>query len=489
MSVNASYTKRFINLRGTLSCRLIGYETFVLVIFLSFARFALVASAQDSVRPNIIYIMADDLGYAELGCYGQKKIKTPNLDKMANAGMRFTQHYAGTAVCAPTRCSLMTGLHTGHTFIRANSPGYPNGQLPIPSDTETIATILRRVGYKTACIGKWGLGNFNNSGAATKQGFDHFFGYYDQRHAHNYYTDHLYRNSQRVALDGRTYSHDLLTAEAMTFLQQNADGPFFLYLPYCIPHTKFQVPELGGYENNDWKPNHKTHAAMITRMDRDVGRIIGKVKELGIAENTLIMFTSDHGAHGQSGTSKFFHSCGDFRGIKRSLYEGGLRTPFLAQWPGKIKAGTITHHISAFWDMLPTLAEICNAETTTNHDGISFAPTLFGKATQKEHEYLYWELFESKKHNRAVRYGKWKAVIPNWYKSQSPELYDLSSDVAESNDVAKKHPDVVRKVNHLLKTARTPSLYWNVKSKGFDVQKACIDTGIAPPKKRSKNQN
>ena len=429
--------------------------------------------------PNVIYIMADDLGYGDLGCYGQEKIQTPEIDALAAGGMRFTDHYAGSAVCAPTRCSLMTGLHTGHTFIRANSPGYPNGQTPIPAGTETIGTLMQRAGYRTACIGKWGLGAPNNSGYALKQGFDHFFGYYDQRHAHNYYTDHLWRNDAIVPLDGKTYSHDLMTKEAMQFIEANKDRPFFLYLPYCIPHTKFQVPELGIYQDKPWTKNQKTQAAMISRMDRDVGAIAAKLRDLGIAENTLIMFTSDHGAHGMGGTKDMFKASGTLRGIKRSMYEGGLRVPLVAYWPGTIEAGSTSDHVSAFWDMMPTLADLAGGTPAAPHDGISFAPTLLGKlADQEQHEYLYWELYEGRA-NRAIRMGTWKGVIPNLYKSQTLQLFDLETDESETTNVATQHPEIVAVLEAKMAEAHVESPIWNLKSKGFNLKAAKEATGVA----------
>ena len=423
------------------------------------------------------------MGYTEMGCYGQKKIKTPRLDELAANGMRFTNHYAGTAVCAPTRCSLMTGLHTGHCYIRANSPGYPGAsQTPIPAETKTLPRLLKKAGYATACIGKWGLGNHTNSGNPTKQGFDHFFGYYDQRHAHDYYTDHLFRNGERIPLDGKTYSHDLLIEEALGFIDTNKEGPFFLYLPICIPHTKFQVPELGQYEDKNWKPNHKTHAAMITRMDDGVGQIMDKIKELKLDENTLIMFTSDHGAHGQSGTTKFFNNCGEFRGIKRSLYEGGLRVPLIATWTGKIKPGSTSDHISAFWDILPTCADLAGATSEFKTDGISLVPTLRGNTSQqRQHEFLYWELFEGKNHNRAIRMGKWKGVIPNMYKSTKLNLYDLEKDPAESNDLADEYPEIARELTEKIQQSHVDSPLWNMESRGFNVVEACKVSGVEVP--------
>ena len=446
------------------------------------------AQTKQPERPNIIYIMADDLGYGDLGCYGQEKIKTPEIDKLSARGMRFTAHYAGTAVCAPTRCSLMTGLHTGHTYIRANSPRFPNGQTPIPTDTENIAKLMKRAGYATACIGKWGLGNIGNSGDANAQGFDLFYGYYDQRHAHNYYTDHLFRNDKRIELDGKTYSHDLMTDEALKFIDDNQKKPFFLYLPYCIPHAKLQVPSLGEYAQKDWNKSHKTQAAMITRLDRDVGRIARRIARLGLAKKTLIIFTSDHGAHGGAGTTKFFKASGKLRGIKRSLYEGGVRVPMIAYWPGTVPAGTTSKHISAFWDVMPTLADLSGEAPKAKHDGISMLPTLVGDSThQKQHDYLYWELFEGRP-NRAIRMGKWKGVMPNLYKGDKLQLFDLDADEGETTDIAAKHPKIVAELRGKIAEARTYSPIWNIASRGFNLKAACKASGVKVPEKKRKKQ-
>ncbi len=340
-------------------------------------------------KPNVVYIFCDDLGYGELGYNGQEKIQTPEVDKLAGQGMRFTAHYCGSAVCAPSRCILMTGRHAGHAYIRANSPGYPDGQTPLPADTETIAKLMKRAGYATACIGKWGLGSPWNTGGPNKQGFDFFFGYCDQRKAHNYYPEFLWKNEEKIQLGGKKYSHDLMTDEALGFIKKNKDKPFFLYLAYTIPHTAYQVPELGRYEDKDWPKKMKIHAAMTSRMDRDVGRVSRLIEELGLAKDTLIMFNSDNGAHGQAGSGKFFKTSGDLRGFKRSMYEGGVRSPMFAYWPGKIKLGTVNDHISASWDMLATFAELTGEPVKGPTDGISMLPTLLGKPGQKKHDYLY----------------------------------------------------------------------------------------------------
>lgn len=441
-------------------------------------------------KPNLIYIMVDDMGIGDLGCYGQEKIQTPELDKMASMGMRFTQHYSGSAVCAPSRCILMTGLHGGHSYIRANSPGYPEGQTPLPEGTETLATMLKREGYSTACVGKWGLGGSHNTGGANKQGFDLFFGYYDQRHAHEYYTDHLWRNDQRVELDGKTYSHDLMTKEAFQFIDEHAEKPFFLYLAYTIPHTKFQVPSLGQYENKDWEKNHKIQAAMISHLDRDIGRLLKKLDDLEISKNTLVTFTSDNGAHGQGGTGTFFNATAGLRGIKRSLYEGGVRTPFLAYWPGTIKEGSISDHISIHYDTMATYAELTGATPKTKHDGISYLPTLLGKTKeQNKHDYLYWELYEGKA-NRAVRMGKWKGVYPDLKKNENFELYNLEKDEKESSNVALQFPEISDKLKSLIKSSHVHNPFWNLESGGFNAEAACKANGVEPlpNKKKSKKK-
>lgn len=412
-------------------------------------------------QPNIIYVLADDLGYGDLGCYGQKLIKTPNLDRMAAEGMRFTQHYAGTCICAPARCVLLTGLHTGHSFIRDNyaTGGY---QLPIPAETVTVSKLLKQVGYKCGCIGKWGLGGPDSSGHPNRQGFDHFFGYLGQSQAHEYYPDHLWRNDQKVPLDGKTYSHDLMTEEALDFIRAGKDSPFFLYIPYTIPHTKFQVPDLGQYAEMPWTNDQKTQAAMISRMDRDIGRIINLLKELGIDDNTVMFFTSDNGPHGSSGTLGLFDANGPLRGIKRDVYEGGIRVPFIARWPGRIRGGLVTDHISAFWDFLPTCCELAGGEIPAGIDGISLLPTLLSRPDrQKQHEYLYWE-FKSKGGKQALRMGRWKGVRLNVRTDPDPplELYDLDGDIGETTNIAAANPEIVSQIEQRMARAHRYSSYF-----------------------------
>lgn len=445
-------------------------------------------------KPNIIFIMADDLGYGDLGCYGQEKIKTPQLDKMADEGMRFTDFYAGNTVCAPSRYSLMTGKHPGHAHVRGNfEVGAWHsflGQLPIPEEDITLFDILKKEGYKTAAYGKWGLGRAESSGAPDRNGVDDFYGYNCQRQAHSYYPYYLEGNrGEKLWLGGNDrkdggmhYSHDLITEKAMDFLKENKDRPFFLYLPYTLPHTPFMVPELGIYDNENWDVNLKKQAAMISRLDRDVGRILNLLKTLGIDENTIVFFTSDNGAHGDGGTVDFFNACGPLRGRKTDLYEGGIRIPMIVRWPGKVSGGTTSDHAAAFWDIMPTFAEIANGQLPAqNTDGISFLPELLGKK-QSTHEFLYWEYyntdyqwtpdFETTQHqlkSQAVRMDEWKAVRHNLRKDfrneavdfAPVELYNLDNDISESNNLAEKHPELAKKMLNVMNTEHEPSEYFN----------------------------
>ena len=437
------------------------------------------AQAEEAPRkPNVIYILADDLGYGEVGYNGQEMIQTPELDTLADEGMTFSAHYCGNAVCAPTRCSLMTGLHPGHAYIRANSPGYPNGQTPLPEGTETVGALMQRAGYTTAIIGKWGLGGVLedvldpvlNSGHPNKQGFDHFFGYLDQRKAHNYYPDHLWRNDEFVELNNpggawgkgnQDYSHDLMTEEAITWITEHQDEPMFLYLAYCIPHTHWQVPELGSYADQDWpEERFKIQAAMVTRMDRDIGRIKRLLAELGLAEDTLIIFNSDNGAHGQGGTREFFDTTAGLKGKKRLMTEGGVRSPMLAYWPGTVPAGVRSDHISAFWDFLPTMAELTGEPVDGRTDGLSMLPTLRGQSElQQQHKYLYWELYEGRP-NCGVRMGKWKGIVLDRRNGMQIELYDLEADETEEVNVAAQYPEVVEEIRKAMLEAHEPSPFW-----------------------------
>ena len=423
------------------------------------AAFTLSFSARAAVtsnKPNVIFILADDLGYGDLGSFGQKKIKTPNLDRMAAEGMRFTQAYAGTTVCAPSRCALMTGQHTGHCYIRGNKEIKPEGQEPMPADTFTVAHLMKKAGYVTGTIGKWGLGKPDSVSTPDKMGFDYFFGYNCQMKAHEYYTEYLWRNTNKVMLNGKTYSHDLMANDSLDFVKRNKDKPFFLYLPFTIPHGKFQVPSQEPYANEDWPPQWKNIAAMITRMDKDIGRLMALLKELKIDDNTLIFFASDNGAGYQP---KFFQSSGPLRGMKRDMYEGGLRSPNIARWPGKIKPGIVSDQVWAFWDLMPTLAELTGQKPPANTDGVSILTALLTSKTF-ERPPIYFE-FHERGFTQAARIGDWKAVRLG---TKVPiELYDMKTDIGETNDVSAQHPDVVKRFEEYLKSARTDSEIWPIR--------------------------
>ncbi|MGQ9784469.1 MAG: arylsulfatase [Armatimonadota bacterium] len=409
-------------------------------------------------KPNIIFILADDLGYGDLGCYGQKSIKTPYLDRMASEGVLFTQCYAGSTVCAPSRCALMVGQHTGHCTIRGNA------LVPLRTEDITVAEILKGAGYTTALIGKWGLGEPGTTGVPNRKGFDYFFGYLNQKHAHNYYPDYLWRNEEKVGIPPGTYSHDLFTQEAINWIRSNVGKPFFLYLAYTIPHANnemgmegMQVPSDFPYSDKPWPQPQKNHAAMITRMDRDVGKIMNLLWELGIEQNTVMFFSSDNGPHREGGGDPdFFDSNGPLRGIKRDLYEGGIRVPMIVRWPGTVKPGQVSDQVWAFWDFLPTAAEIAGVSAPAGIDGISMLPAILGKK-QVDHEYLYWE-FHERGFGQAVRFGRWKAVRLD--KDKPIELYDLGSDIGETRDLANEHPELVKKAAMIMESARTPSEQW-----------------------------
>ncbi len=423
-------------------------------------------------RPNIIFILADDLGYGDLGCYGQKTIRTPNIDRMANEGMRFTQCYAGSTVCAPSRCCLMTGLHTGHAHVRGNA------RVPLPPEDVTVAEVLKDAGYTTGIIGKWGLGEPDTTGIPNRQGFDYWFGYLNQQHAHNYWPDYLWKNEEKyplpnvlvrenIASKKEVYSHDLFTTEALDFIKRHKSAPFFLYLAYTIPHANneagregMEVPSDAPYTGEDWPQQQKNHAAMITRMDTDIGKIMALLSESGIDRNTIVFFSSDNGPHREGGADpEFFNSSGPLRGIKRDLYEGGIRVPMIVRWPGTIAPGTVSDQVWAFWDFPPTAAELAGVSAPPNIDGISMLPALLGRE-QKDHEHLYWE-FHERGFTQAVRLGNWKGVR---FGTDGPiELYNLESDVGEKNNVAEKHPDIVARIARILETVRTDSEFFPVR--------------------------
>lgn len=434
-------------------------------------------------RPNVVFILADDLGYADVGCYGQKKIRTPHIDQLAAEGMRFTQCYSGNPVCAPSRCTLMTGYHTGHAQVRNNKQiggdeGWVlgstiGGQWPLTEGTFTVGHLFQKAGYVTGAFGKWGLGRVGTTGDPQKQGFDHFFGYICQRQAHTYYPNHLWRDGQVFWIaenkDGaeKVYSHDRIAEEALKFLRTNKDRPFFLYVPFTIPHVALQVPEDSLAEYKDLWPDppydgkrgyvphahpRACYAGMVTRMDRSVGRIMALLKELGLEENTLVFFASDNGPTNAGGSEEdFFEGSGPLNGLKGSVWEGGVRVPFIARWPGKIKAGSENDHLGAFWDFLPTCAELLGEQPPKGIDGISLLPTLLGRPGQKKHDHLYWEL----NGQQGVRMGDWKAVRlkPN----QKIQLFNLKTDLGEKKDVADQHPEIVARMQDILVNGRTES--------------------------------
>jgi len=456
-------------------------------------------SGELAQKPNIVYILMDDMGYGDAGCYGQEKFITPNIDNLALEGMKFTQHYSGSTVCAPSRSSLLTGQHTGHTPIRGNKEIKPEGQAPMPAAAVTIAEVLQGAGYVTGAFGKWGLGFVGTEGDPNNQGFDEFFGYNCQRMAHRYYPSHIWHNSDKVMMQGNdwkhtvTYAQDLIQDATLDFIENNKDKPFFAYVPILLPHAELLVPEdelwamyddqfeetpFVASEGGDYDENNVIYkyasqpkpraafAAMMTRADGYVGEIMEKLKELGLDENTIVMFSSDNGPHQEGGADPdFFNSNGGLRGYKRDLYEGGIRSPFLAVWPGKIAAGSTSDHISAFWDVMPTLADAAGVELENETDGISFLPTLLNKGEQQQHDYLYWE-FHERGGRLGVRMGDWKGIIYNVSKETPDdfELYDLSTDPAETHNVAKSYPEIEAKLREIMKNARTESSVYKFKA-------------------------
>lgn len=440
-------------------------------------------------QPNIIFILADDLGYGDVSFLGQIKFKTPNIDRLSRSGMVFTQYYSGSTVCAPSRSALLTGQHTGHTPIRGNKEIQPEGQHPLPHESFTIAEMLKERGYITGVFGKWGLGYPGSEGDPNNQGFDKFYGYNCQRQAHHYYPWHLWHNQEKVILSGNVgkqqnqYAPQLIHEKALGFIEANREQPFFLFyaspLPHAellVPHDELEVfkgkflPELhfnGVDEGADYRlgpygsqeHSHAAFAAMINILDKQVGEIIDKIRELGLTENTLIIFTSDNGPHQEGGADpEYFNSNAYFRGFKRDLYEGGIRVPMIACWPGTIEPGSVTDHIAAFWDVMPTFAEISGAEKPENIDGISFLPTLLQQDGQRKHDYLYWE-FHEKGGRIAIRQGKWKAVKYNLLKSPDAplQLFDLCLDPGENNDISLVFPEKADELNQLMTKARTSS--------------------------------
>ena len=446
------------------------------LFFLAFIQSDLLLSQE---KPNIILIVADDLGWGDVGFNGQERINTPNLDKLASEGIVFNQFYAGSAVCGPSRASLITGKHTGHSTVRGNPRWTASGK-PVDIKTEeiTIAEQLKKGGYTTGIIGKWGLAENLDQAKPNKQGFDYFYGFNKHRPAHHYYPDSIWENDTKIRIEGNNwkskekhYVQDLFTEKAKHFVDQNKEAPFFLYLAYTTPHYELTVPEDSKkpYIDKNWplremksghylhdKNGHVTYAAMVSRMDKQIGDLMSTIENLGLAENTLVIFTSDHGHEYDDLKNEFFNSNGLFRGKKRDLYEGGIRVPFFAYWPEKIASGQSSEHIAAFWDILPTLSDLAEVSSNNEIDGISFLPALNGrKNDQVQHDYLYWEFNESKGPIQAIRKGKWKAV--KRYQKEI-ELYDLESDVSEKNNLASHHPEIISDMEALFLTARTENI-------------------------------
>ena len=441
------------------------------------------ADAAAKARPNIIYILADDMGYGDLGCYGQKTLTTPHLDRMAAEGMRFTQHYAGSTVCAPSRCVLLTGLHTGHARIRGNNRALLTG------DDVTVGEVLRQAGYRTGCVGKWGVGHPPPDDDPARNGFDHFYGYVNMWHAHNFYPSFIIRNGKRVALrnvqmerfknltngagvavEKLDYVPDLVHAEALAFIDRNKSRPFFLYYALNMPHANneggrvgrgMEVPDHGEYEAKTWPRAEKGFASMLRRIDTYVGEIIARVKAAGIEDNTLVIFSSDNGPHQEGGhRMEQFDSNGVLRGMKRDLYEGGVRVPMIARWPGRIKGGTVSGHVSAFQDVMPTLAQVAGAACPPT-DGLSMLATLLGRTEmQKTHKHLYWEFLE-RGGRQAVLMGKWKGVRLNTLKKPDGpvELYDVTRDISEQTNLAARQPEIASRIAAIMKSEHVaPSL-------------------------------
>lgn len=442
-------------------------------------------AAKETEQPNVIFILVDDMGYGDLSCFGQKILTTPNIDQMAKEGMIFTNFYTGSTVCAPSRASLLTGKHTGHTSVRGNMPA----QL-VSDQEETIAKVMQKAGYRTAAVGKWGIGHPPPLDDPQRKGFDYFYGYVNMWHAHNCFPEFLYRNGEKVQLknklrtneDGSNpwvdmpegtgiaavreeYVHDLFDEQAMNIITENKDNKFFLYMAYNVPHANneggndgMEVPSFGEFEDNDWPKTEKGFASMMKNIDNSVGMIISKLKELGIDDNTMLIFCSDNGPHQEGGHKvDFFDSNGQYRGAKRDFYDGGVRTPFIVRWPAGVKAGSTSDHLAAFWDVLPTFCDMTGIEKPADTDGVSFLPTLMGESDkQDQHDYLYWEFFEQGG-KQAILKDNWKAIKLNVRDQSTPvvfELYDISKDTGEQVNVADQHPEVVAEMEKLFKEAR-----------------------------------
>jgi arylsulfatase A-like enzyme len=448
------------------------------------------ASAQ-APQPNIIFILADDLGYGEIGSYGQKLIQTPHLDRMAAEGMRFTQFYAGSTVCAPSRSVLMTGRHLGHTRVRGNAGARNVEAQSLQAGDVTVARVLQQAGYATGLVGKWGLGEQDQPGEPRKQGFDYYFGFLNQTHAHNHYPSFLWRNGVKVTLPndlvavgsvpGAGYStkrlvcgDDALAADARDFVARHRARPFFLFVSLVTPHANNErsrelgegneVPDQGPYAGKPWNDSTKNHAAMITRLDRDVGELFAQLKKLGLDERTLVIFSSDNGPHKEGGPNydpTFFTPSGPLTGLKRSLTDGGIRVPFIARWQGRIKPGAVSAHVGYFGDLMATWAELGGAKAPANLDSLSLVPTLLGRGMQPKHEYLYWEFYEQGVSQAVLLDGRWKAIRLKALTAPIV-LYDLANDLAEKTNIAAQQPGIVARAVGLMKTARFDNEHWKL---------------------------
>lgn len=445
--------------------------------------FAATTFVQAQERPNIVFILADDMGIGDLGCYGQEKIQTPNIDKLAKQGMRFTSHYSGSTVSAPSRCALLTGKHTGHGYVRGNkSEKTPEGSfdLSLPGNEVTVAEILKKSGYATFCVGKWGLGGPDTSGSPMNQGFDYFFGYLGQGSAHKYYPEFLYEDNKKVMLNGKVYSHFEIMNRGLNFIRENKEKPIFAYFAITPPHADLDYPDLSQYDGkfeekpyiNDKKKGYKTqmkpraaYASMVSEIDKNVAQITSLLDSLGKLENTIIIFSSDNGVHNVGGHNpKFFNSNGGFRGNKRDLYEGGIRTPFIVSWPKHIAPGSTSNHISTFWDFMPTVCDIVNVKSPKKIDGISYLPTLLGQdKNQKKHDYLYYEFFEQGGKQCVIKDG-WKLVRLNVLKKDKTkeELYDMNNDPKEKNNIISTNEAKANELRKIMAGARTASSHFNL---------------------------
>jgi arylsulfatase A len=433
---------------------------------------ALAVAASAAPQPNLIFILSDDLAQGDLGCYGQKLIQTPHLDRMAAEGTRYTQAYCGTTVCAPSRTSLITGLHMGHSPVRANREVQPEGQMPLPAETVTVAQILKTAGYATAAVGKWGMGMFDTTGSPLKKGFDHFFGYNCQRHAHSYFPTYLYSDDRRIELKDneggarQVYAQNLIADETLAWVRAQKDRPFFLYYAITLPHGKFEIDDHGLYRDQPWSEQEKNYAAMVTRLDRDVGRLMALLQELGLDGRTLVMLSGDNGSSFEPSSAigqRFAQAANGLRGFKRALYEGGLRQAALARWPGVVPAGRVSDEPWAFWDFLPTATELAGAKLPAGFkpDGHSLVTFLKGGAAPQR-EYFYWELHEAAS-LQAIRFGDWKAVRNG--PGKPIELYDLKTDPAESRDLAAQHAELVAKAGSLMQQARVDDPNWPLRDR------------------------